>query len=127
MLVDPKLFLRLLRFVEYTIIHLSFNAIMKGLTFLVVSICMVVSYKPKYFQKAKLIGADVKLSMVGNSDLYCSVECSKDASCEGFTFDGTTCSILQNVGIDKFSTDKNAWVNSVLSKYLSSYFTFTIM
>ena len=88
---------------------------MKALTLLcILSICMVhgddSELELKYYQRAKLIKAGMKTTSEANSDLHCSIECSKDVLCEGFDFDGSTCSILKNVAFEKYSEDKNFWV-----------------
>ena len=94
-------------------INFSLSVIMKALTLLcILSICMVYGddYELRYYQKAKLIKADIKTTSEANSDLHCSIECSKDVLCEGFDFDGSTCSILKNVAFEKYSEDKDFWV-----------------
>ena len=65
-------------------------------------------YKKASFSKFEVL----KELFAPNSDLQCCTACSTQLMCEGVKFDGNTCQILGNVGIDETSEIKDGWVNT---------------
>ena len=70
--------------------------------------------KLKYYQKKNIAASAIVAKDVSypKSEMQCCQACSIEIDCEGVKFDGTTCSILQNVEIS-METSEEAWVQLI--------------
>ena len=68
----------------------------------------------KYYQKKEIVASATVAKYVTypKSEMQCCQACSSEIDCEGVKYDGTTCSILQNVEIS-LETSEEAWVQLI--------------
>ena len=75
---------------------------------------VALSSELKYYKKKDIVASATVTKDITypKSDVQCCQACSSEIVCEGVKFDGTTCSILQNVEIST-ETSEEAWVQLI--------------